>query len=671
MGKGKNLIFLLFAITFAVSSSLLGATIYVDDDAPSDPCHGNSDFSDPLEDGSTEHPFDAIQEAIGVSDNCDTVIVLSGIYTGTGNRDINYAGRAITVRSSDPNDSAVVAATVINCQGCASEPHRGFDFYNAEGPDSILDGLTIKNGYGPSMELGSFGWRSVGGAIRCYDTSPTIRRCRIENNVVGGYGGGLFCVGGYCNTIIEHCIITSNSSNNAGGGIMCWYGEEVIRHCVIVGNTSGEYGGGLHTYRNPCHVTLSNSILWDNYSLLDELQIGVTSTVYPSELTVSYCDIQGGQAEVFVQSGCTLNWGPGNIDAEPYFADTGNGDYHLKSQAGRWDPLSSNWVEDTVTSPCVDAGDPCSDIGDEPEKNGGRINMGAYGGTIQASKSLGYYIWHVDTVSGDDNNNGFSRDTAFATIQKGINTAENSDVVMVWPGVYLENLDFAGKAITLRSAADAAVLQSPNGGVAVLFHSNEDANSVLKNFVIQNSYTGIFIIASEPTIEYITLVNNETGITGFDMPQSHISNCIFWNNSYADLIDCEAAYSCVQDGDPGPGNISIDPMFADPCAGDYHLVSELGRFVPVDSGQFGNRDGVWVRDDNTSPCVDTGDPGVNPSGELMPNGGRVNVGAYGGTPYASQSAWPLKADINYDGTVNLVDFAALSEEWLLGLPWAQ
>ena len=62
------------------------------------------------------------------------------------------------------------------------------------------------------------------------------------------------------------------------------------------------------------------------------------------------------------------------------------GDYHLKSQAARWDAARESWVIDDVTSSC-DAGDPNSPVGDEPEPNGGRVNMGAYGGTAEASKS--------------------------------------------------------------------------------------------------------------------------------------------------------------------------------------------------------------------------------------------------------------------------------------------
>ncbi len=72
---------------------------------------------------------------------------------------------------------------------------------------------------------------------------------------------------------------------------------------------------------------------------------------------------------------------------EPYDDVWVSGDYHLKPQAGRWDVVSESRVIDDVTSPCVDAGDPNSPVGDEPEPNGGRTNMGAYGGTAEASKS--------------------------------------------------------------------------------------------------------------------------------------------------------------------------------------------------------------------------------------------------------------------------------------------
>jgi len=120
--------------------------------------------------------------------------------------------------------------------------------------------------------------------------------------------------------------------------------------------------------------TITNCILWENTP--DQI---TTFGSFPGQDAegVTYCNIQGGHD------------GEGNIDVDPLFADPGAGDYHLKSQAGRWDPATESWVIDDVNSPCIDAGNP--DHPDaaafEPDPSGGRVNMGAYGGTPEASKS--------------------------------------------------------------------------------------------------------------------------------------------------------------------------------------------------------------------------------------------------------------------------------------------
>jgi hypothetical protein len=106
----------------------------------------------------------------------------------------------------------------------------------------------------------------------------------------------------------------------------------------------------------------------------------------------------------------------------------------------------------------------------------------------------------------------------------------------------------------------------------------------------------------------------------------------------------------------------IDPLFADLPGGDYHLLSERGRYWPAHD--------VWVLDRKTSPCIDGGDPAVDPSGEPMPNGGRINIGAYGGTVQASLSEWAIASDYNRDGRTNFEDFAIFCEEWLATFPWA-
>jgi hypothetical protein len=120
-----------------------------------------------------------------------------------------------------------------------------------------------------------------------------------------------------------------------------------------------------------------------------------------STTPVTFSDIQGGWA------------GPGNIDADPLFVSRGQwvrpasdsdalpavwvpGDYHLRSQGWSWDAAQRAWTWDNDTSPCIDAGDPVAVPGGELPCNEGdplreragtntRINMGAYGGTPEAS----------------------------------------------------------------------------------------------------------------------------------------------------------------------------------------------------------------------------------------------------------------------------------------------
>ena len=95
-------------------------------------------------------------------------------------------------------------------------------------------------------------------------------------------------------------------------------------------------------------------------------------------------------------------------------------DFHLQSTAGSWQ--GGAWVPDANDSPCIDAGDPAYGVGAEPIPNGSRINMGAYGGTPEASKSAARTVFHV-SKNGRDSNNGRSPSKAFATIDKAIEAA--------------------------------------------------------------------------------------------------------------------------------------------------------------------------------------------------------------------------------------------------------
>ena len=189
-----------------------------------------------------------IQRAIDHSIDGDAVILATGTYTGQGNRDIDFNGKAITVRSIAPNDPDVVAATIIDCEGTAESPHRGFVFQCGEGTHSVLSGLTIQNGYAPEAPWGN-SWYSSGGAIfikgnskedRC---SPTVRNCVIKDNVSAYWGGGIR--GQYSNAVIENCIFVNNTASSTGGGVYMIVSDYLIRNCHFLENEAGGSGGAL------------------------------------------------------------------------------------------------------------------------------------------------------------------------------------------------------------------------------------------------------------------------------------------------------------------------------------------------------------------------------------------------------------------------------------------
>jgi len=294
------------------ANPLASLALHVDDDASNDPCPGDPTCSDPDEDGSPEHPFDTIQEAIDAAWDCDIVIVLDGTYTGGGNRDLNFGGKAITVRSENGPTNCI-----INAEGTDLNPHRGFIFQSGEGPDSIVEGFTIKNGYAAD-----------GGGIACESSSsPTVSHNIISHNTATE-GGGIACLNNSSPGITNNTI-----AGNPGGGVYCNSSSPTIKNCIVWGN-----GDDLH------------------------------------DCTATYSCIEDGDA------------GDGNIDEDPLFAN--NGDYHLKSEYGRWHSGLGLFVLDEVTSLCIDGGDSQEpeDRSNETLPNGCAINIGAYGNTVEASR---------------------------------------------------------------------------------------------------------------------------------------------------------------------------------------------------------------------------------------------------------------------------------------------
>ena len=202
--------------------------------------------------GSYDH--ETIQAGIDAAGAGDTVVVADGTYTGVGNRDINFGGKAITVVSENGPSGCV-----IDCLGSESYPHRGFYFRNNEGSGSVVDGFTIINGYTGMMLPDDNG---KGGGIYCYSADPTIKNCIIKNNFAVTDGGGIACSDS--TSRIVNCLIVDNSANGAGGGLYCTVQSSIeVINCTISGNQSVNKGGGF-CCRSGSNSTLTNSILWNN-----------------------------------------------------------------------------------------------------------------------------------------------------------------------------------------------------------------------------------------------------------------------------------------------------------------------------------------------------------------------------------------------------------------------
>ena len=382
--------FIILCFALFISAGLSATTIYVDDNALNDPGPGNPALSDPFENGTSAHPYDAIQEGIdAAADGVDDVLVKEGTYTGDGNRDLDFGGRAITLKSEKGPEN-----TVIYSEGTAVNPHRGFLFESGESADSIVDGFTIRNGMTGNH----------GGGIYCNASSPTIKNCIVAGNEADDFGGGIACENGSSPNITD-CVIMYNSAGYYGGGIYCDYGSAPITNCIITNNSAGFYGGGIFTLDcssviSHCTVienesdkgggihsswrskpTITNCLITDNVAfecgggisctdslvLITNCTLAANSAVNgaalacdsylqldPSYVEISDCIFWNGSLQVWNKDASKIivaysdvqgGWiGAGNIDKNPLFVSGPLHDYYL-SQKSAGQPTESLCVD--------------------------------------------------------------------------------------------------------------------------------------------------------------------------------------------------------------------------------------------------------------------------------------------------------------------------------------
>jgi parallel beta-helix repeat protein len=341
-----------------------------------------------------------IQEALHKAVDGNTVLVAPGTYHGK----IDFLGKSVTLKSLTGPDKTIIdgdqTKTVVKLTGEeADSVLQGFTITNGSyagircidsSPTIIGNIISDNSGYGIlTWDAGSvtikgntiFGNTGYGWGISCRDGTIT------DNTIFGNSSGGIYCSYGYVTTIDNNTIsgnlgpgircpsgtmtVTNNIiSGNLGSGIYCDYylsygypvitgniisdnsattgggifflstshATPIITNNTIVGNSASQKGGGIYSYLSGSYgkATATNNILWSNNAPKGpEIYVG------HGTFAISYSDVEGGQALVYV--GITfgsLKWGPGMIDADPFFLDPLNEDYHL-----------------SYASPCIDVGD--------------------------------------------------------------------------------------------------------------------------------------------------------------------------------------------------------------------------------------------------------------------------------------------------------------------------
>ncbi len=217
-----------------------------------------------------------IQAGINATVDGDTVVVANGTYVGEGNRDLDFLGKAITVRSANGPNSCI-----INAEGSEASPHRCFVFHRGEDLGSIVQGFTLTGGY-------MSGTSDTGGGIQCDEgTSPTITGNLITGNFADNYGGGIYCAGNSSPVISGNTI----SNNLSGGGIIA-YGSPTITGNIIRENTTGISCRG--------DVLVENNLISEN--LYSGISVGedASATITGNTITANTTGISSIHATMLV-----------------------------------------------------------------------------------------------------------------------------------------------------------------------------------------------------------------------------------------------------------------------------------------------------------------------------------------------------------------------------------
>ncbi|UCF43741.1 MAG: right-handed parallel beta-helix repeat-containing protein [Planctomycetota bacterium] len=587
--------------------------------------------------------FNNIQAAIDDSDDGDFVVVLPGTYKGVGNRNIDFLGKAITVRSSDPNDPNIVAATIIDCNGTYNKRRRGFKFHSEEGPNSVVSGLTITNGFAAYEDMkpvmyGSPFYAYAGGAIFCKLSSPTITHCRIIGNRAAGDRGAI-CYS-YCSSpTITKCIFTANDN----GGIHLYHCSGAnISACTISNNS----GMGIYGQRSGC--TLTNSTITDNSGL------GIAA----KRVTASNCNISNNRGGISADNAtitnCVIN---NNSNRGGIYCVNGSLTISNSSISGNSGSGTGGIYADSATITG------CTITGNSTGGDGGGIYCWG-NATIEncniSGNSAGWFAGGICCLL----------DATITNCVINGNSAEYVGAISCFWNATISNCLISGNS---AKGIGAIYCRCYDGNFTV-------ANCTITSNIGQESFGGGICCSDSEnvTIHNCIIRDNES-------PQGHEMYLAGYGNtsvSYSDILGgpndiyLEAGVTLNWN----EGNIDLDPCFV-----------EVGYWDT--NGTAGDvNDDLWVEGDyhllEGSPCIDAGDPNymggpteTDIDGEPRVMGLRVDMGAdevavlsvdlsmdslwmYQNLPVQASSNLTASASITYDPNGN----SSYSYEWEILLP---
>ncbi|MHC4479032.1 MAG: right-handed parallel beta-helix repeat-containing protein [Planctomycetota bacterium] len=274
-----------------------------------------------------------------------------GIYTGGGGATSTLSdcifinNTAETYGGGIYNDGPI---TLTNCTFIGNSTHSGAP--RGQGGGMYTRCLTEHD---PTLINCTFIGNSAaaeGGGMYAELVAPTLVNCTFAGNHASTNGGGvsLFVVPEQIPEF-TNCVFTGNTADNDGGGFYSSHDYSKFTNCTFTNNHAAGDGGGYCLDDNLGTVDFNNCIFWGNTAYDEGPQIAI-KTPNPTVVTVSYCNVQGGELDVYVQGSVTLDWNDiTNIDVDPCFVDVDGADDAAGTEDDNLRLLAG--------SPCIDAGD--------------------------------------------------------------------------------------------------------------------------------------------------------------------------------------------------------------------------------------------------------------------------------------------------------------------------